>query len=348
MNSLETLPEWNKFMKEPVSAWLGFINAIYWIAFAASCPFSAWAANRFGRKAPIYFGYMPLILGLILETTAPNPTVFIIGRTFLGIPSAAWTSAAPLLVTECAHPQWRGILSALYFCGYYVGASIAAWSAFGTRNYGDSWSWRIVCLLQISCPIGALPGLFLCPESPHWLLYNMKPEQARKTIAEIHSADATDSPCVDNEIKRIQDTLQEEKLAEGQNGYLEMLSTPANRRRLLITISLGIFSQWVGNGVVSFYLSAVLNSVGISTVTDQTLISGCLQIWNIGLAILGASLVEKVGRRPLFLTSFAIMFASYIIILVCSAEFAQSGEKSVGIVVVPFLFIFFAGYDIAM
>lgn len=42
------------------------------------------------------------------------------------------------------------------------------------------------------------------------------------------------------------------------------------------------------------------------------------------------------------------MLASFIIITGLSASFAESGSASMGLAVIPFLFIFFAGYDIAM
>jgi hypothetical protein len=42
--------------------------------------------------------------------------------------------------------------------------------------------------------------------------------------------------------------------------YMEMVKTPGNRRRLMISISLGIFAQWAGNGVISiiFFLISQL------------------------------------------------------------------------------------------
>lgn len=47
--------------------------------------------------------------------------------------------------------------------------------------------------------------------------------------------------------------------------------------------------------------------------------NGGLQIWNWMTAILGASLVEKVGRRPLWLATFGGMLAANIPFGACSA-----------------------------
>ena len=58
--------------------------------------------------------------------------------------------------------------------------------------------------------------------------------------------------------------------------------------------------------------------------------------------------VDKLGRRALFLASAATMLVSYIIITGLSGSFAQTQVPGVGIAVIPMLFIFFAGYDIAL
>ena len=115
-----------------------------------------------------------------------------------------------------------------------------------------------------------------------------------------------------------------------------------------ISVSLGVFSQWCGNGVVSYYLAIVLRTVGITSVTHQTLIAGMLQIWNLLLASAAALSVDKLGRRPLFLASTSIMLLGYILVTALSGSFAEMGSPSIGIAVIPFLFVFFAGYDIAL
>lgn len=74
-----------------------------------------------------------------------------------------------------------------------------------------------------------------------------------------------------------------------------------------IIIAIAFFSQWSGNGLVSYYLNKVLNGIGIKDTETQTLINGILQIYNYITAIVGALVVDKAGRRTLFLTSTAGM-----------------------------------------
>jgi MFS family permease len=149
-------------------------------------------------------------------------------------------------------------------------------------------------------------------------------------------------------MREIETTITAEKEATASASYLDMVKTPGNRHRLFISVSLGIFGQWAGNGVVSYYLPLVLDSVGVKSVTDQTLISACLNVWNLIWAVAAAFSVDRLGRRMLFLASAVIMLISFIIVTGLSATFAQTASSSVGLAVIPFLFTFFMGYDIAL
>lgn len=348
MNGLQALPGWHTFMNNPTGAWLGFINAVYWLGNGVAFPVAAWVSNKYGRKPGVYIGYGFLVLGVTLQTAAQNEVTFVLARMFLGAASAWFGNAVPLLINEIAFPTHRGICSALFMCGWYVGSIVAAWVTFGTRNYANSWGWRIPSLLQCLIPILALPGFLLVSESPRWLISKGRVDEASKIIADYHTGGNVDDPLAVYEILEIESTLKAEQDAHDSASYADMVKTKGNRHRLFISITLGIFGQWSGNGVVSYYLALVLETVGITSVTHQTLISGCLQIWNLIFAVGAALSVDKLGRRMLFLASAMTMLVSYIIVTGLSATFAKTGTASVGVAVIPFLFVFFAGYDIAL
>lgn len=348
MNGLQALPRWNEFMNMPAGAWLGFINAAYWVANGISFFVAAWTSNKFDRKSSIYIGYVFLVVGTVLQSAAQDEGAFIAARALVGAASGWYTSGAPLLINEIAYPTHRAIAASCFQCGFYLGSIISAWVTFGTRDYGSSWARRLPSLLQILLPALALPGFLMTPESPRWLVSVDRIDDAAQVIATYHAAGDVNSPLVQFETAEITNTIKAEQQAHASSSYADMLKTRGNRWRVLISVTLGIFSQWSGNSVVSYYLALVLKTVGITSVTNQTLVSACLQIWNLLWAVAAAVSVERLGRRPLFLASAATMLVSYIIITGLSGSFANTGNAAVGTAVIPLLFIFFAGYDIAL
>ncbi|KXH56005.1 hypothetical protein CSAL01_12875 [Colletotrichum salicis] len=347
-NGLLALPMWNSFMGHPTGAWLGFINCIYVVGIVLTLPVCPLVVNSYGRKIGIWFGFIFLFLGMGLQAGASSVPIFILGRFFLGMNTGWYTSAAPLLITEIAYPPHRGIVSSLYNCGWYVGAVVAAWITFATRNMSSDWSWRIPSLLQALLPIIALPGFMICPESPRWLISVQRQSDARATLASAHAGGDLASPLVDAEVIEIEAAIQAEEAATKSTSYAQLFRGKGNRHRLLISVTLGFFSQWTGVGVVSYYLAIVLQTVGITSVTHQTLITACLQIWNLIWASGAACLVDKAGRRMLFIASGAIMLVAYIIVTALSGSFAYNGSSTTGLAVIPFLFIYYAGYDISL
>ncbi|WYZ34574.1 hypothetical protein EsH8_I_000850 [Colletotrichum jinshuiense] len=348
MGGLLALPNWNNFMDHPSGAYLGWITGIYWLGNGIAFPVAAWVSNRYGRKPGIYLGYLFLILGVVMQAAAQNEVTFTYSRLFVGIAASWLGNSAPLLINEIAHPKQRSIANALFMVGWYFGGTLCGWVTFACRDIPSDWCWRIPVVLQIVLPFVALPGFMMAPESPRWLISVGRVEEATDILAKHHAGgDRTDS-LVTYQVVEIQATITAEKEASSSASYADMIKTPGNRHRLFISVSLGIFAQWAGNGVVSYYLPLVLNSVGVTSVTNQTLISACLNVWNLLWAIAAATSVDRLGRRFLFLTSASVMLASFIVVTGLSATFAKSASSSVGLAVIPFLFIFFAGYDIAM
>lgn len=99
--------------------------------------------------------------------------------------------------------------------------------------------------------------------------------------------------------------------------------------------------------MVSYYLTLVLDTVGIKDSDTQTLINALLQIFNFIAAGSAALLVDRLGRRTLFLWSAAGMLISFVIWTACSAVFDSTKANALGSTVIAFVFIFYFHYDIA-
>lgn len=103
-------------------------------------------------------------------------------------------------------------------------------------------------------------------------------------LAHVHAEGNDQDEVVQLQYDEIKETLAIEREAES-TGWLELFKTKGNRHRLLILISAGLFSQWSGNGLVSYYITGVLDTIGIKDSNTQLVINGCLNIWNAIVAI---------------------------------------------------------------
>lgn len=99
---------------------------------------------------------------------------------------------------------------------------------------------------------------------------------------------------------------------------------------------------------MSYYLSLVLDTIGITSTEEKTLINGILQLFNFAAAVgIGAFMIDLLGRRTLFLISAGGLFCSYVCWTALSAEFVQTHDPNMGRAVLGFIFIAFFFYDIS-
>lgn len=371
MNGLQSLEQWREYFGHPDGVKLGAVNAAQSIGSLLAIPIVGDLADRFGRKPVLTSGIVIIIIATIIQAASINLPMFVISRLVVGFGGMFVVQPSPMLIAELAYPTHRGKFTSafwtLYYLGkheelsrnmaidtnrwlLYTGAILASWTTYGTQEYEGEWSWRIPSILQAGFPIVQLMFVWWVPESPRWLVARDRAPQAAAILARYHSDQVIEgeahTPLVAREVSEIIQSIQMEKEAK-QTGWKSLVATPGNRKRTLIAICVGAFAQWNGIGIVSYYLTLVLNTIGITASSDQTLINGLLQLFNFGAALSAAFLVDRLGRRTLFIWSSVGMLVSYIVWTACSAVVSNTGSKSAGIVVVVCLFTYYFHYDIA-
>ncbi|OXH23538.1 hexose transporter [Cryptococcus neoformans] len=326
---------------------LGLVIASFSLGALPALPISAYCMDRFGRRSSLLLGCISVIVGGIAQSFTYGANAFLGTRFVIGFGIALTGTSAPTLLMELAHPRMRGQASLLYNCSWYIGAAIIGWITYGTLvGMTGNWSWRLPCLLQITPEILlAVITVTLMPESPRWLVSKGRNEEALNTLAKYHANRDKEDALVNLEYAEIVEALEIEKTSQHGTSYLTLLKTPGNRHRLIICILVGFMCQWSGNGIVTYYLSPILTTAGVTSSATQALINVCMNIWNYPWAIAGALSANKLGRRPLFFISTGGMLICYIIITALAAEFTKTGKPAVGYAQIAFLFFFFASYD---
>ncbi|KAF7560276.1 hypothetical protein G7046_g3867 [Stylonectria norvegica] len=346
MNGVQSLHQWQDYFGNPAGQKLGLVNAAQSIGSVVALPFVGTLSDKFGRKPILLSGLILIIIASAIQASSINYAMFVVSRLIVGFGGMFVVQPSPMLIAELAYPTHRGKLTSAFWTFYYLGAILASWTTFGTQNYLSTVSWRLPSAMQSLFPIVQLVFFWFLPESPRWLVAQDRTHEAATLLTKYHDPETENSPLIHYELNEIVQTIQHEKVAKS-TGWSALISTPGNRKRTLIAVCTGGFAQWNGIGVVSYYLTLVLNTVGITDTFDQTLINGLLQIFNFGAALSAAFLVDRLGRRTLFLWSGFGMLVSYVVWTACSAVNSETGSKPAGIIVVVCLFAFFFHYDIA-
>ncbi|GKT47718.1 lactose permease [Colletotrichum spaethianum] len=171
---------------------------------------------------------------------------------------------------------------------------------------------------------------------------------AREVFIRYHAGGDESSSLVDYEIKEIEENVRLEIEAVQESSYLELVKTAPNRRRTLIAFIVGVGARWSGSNPVSYFLTLVLNTVGITETKDQALINGLLQLFNwIAAVFAGAMMVDRIGRRKLFLTSTGGMLVCYIVWTILTSVFSNTKDERAGYAIVASVFVYYLFYDIA-
>lgn len=347
MNGLQSLPQWESAFGFPTGGKLGLLNAIQNIGALAGYPFAPYLSDGIGRRNTILFGAVVMCIATAIQTAAQSVGMFIGARFLIGFGLTFAANASPMLVTEISYPTYRAPLTSLYNSLWYSGNIVASWTTFGTFKINSSWAWRVPSLLQGLPAIAQVCLIYFVPESPRWLISKGRDAQALKTLAYYHADGDEHDGLVKYEFEEIKAAIEFDRTVAANVGWKALFTSVGNRKRMRIIIALAFFSQWSGNGLVSYYLKDVLDTIGITNPTIQLLINGILAIWNLFWAVLAAFMCEKLGRRLLFLLSASGMLLFFTCQTICIQQFLKTRKPAAAHAMIAFIFLFYASYDIA-
>jgi MFS family permease len=227
-------------------------------------------AESLGRRRTLIADGLLLIAATALTVVAPGLALLLVGRAIVGIGVGVASSVVPLYLSEIAPPDRRGRLVTVNQLTITLGV-MAAYCV--DLAFASSGSWRAMFAIGLVPGAALAAGMLLAPESPAW----------------IDARTRADAPREEPGLRR--------------------LLGPAARPALAIALMLAAAHQWSGiNAIVSF-APHIMERTGLSA-SNSIFASVAVGVVNVLGTIVSIRLVDRRGRRPLLLASYAVMLGA--------------------------------------
>ncbi|KFY31700.1 hypothetical protein V493_00880 [Pseudogymnoascus sp. VKM F-4281 (FW-2241)] len=319
----------------------GIVFAMYNIGSIPAVFLTGPVNDLWGRRMGMFTGAMIIIVGTCVQAPSVNSGMFLAGRFILGFGVSFCCVSAPCYVSEMAHPAWRGTLTGLYNCTWYIGSIAAAWVVYGCNRFDNSYNWRIPIWGQLLTSSLVAVGVWFLPESPRWLMAQDRVEEAADVLARYHGEGSASHPMVQLQMKEMSQQITSDASDKKWYDYHELYNTHSARRRLICVVGMACFGQISGNSLTSYYLPEMASQAGIAGVQTQLVLNAINPVLCLFASCAGARLTDKIGRRPLLL--YSIVFCSFCFAIMCGCSHMVSvdaSNKAAANASVAFIYIF--------
>ncbi|KAI9574377.1 general substrate transporter [Boletus coccyginus] len=350
VNGLQAVSSWLEYYDYPRSASLGLMVAIYSVGSVSAAPFVPFVVDKMGRRFSIFLGGLISIVGGILQGSSLNFLMFIVARFILGFADVFCIVAASSLIGELSYPKERAVMCSLFNDSFDLGAVVAASVTLGTFAMTSNWGWRIPSFFQIVPSLLQVSFIWFLPESPRWLISTERGDEAYAILVKYHAEGDETSEFVKAEYTQIEETLEAE-LRISHMSQRAVFSMPGMRKRVIIASFLGLFISWSGVGLISYFLSPILDSIGIHDNRTKNIINLAKHSWSLVNCTFSALIAPRYPRRRIYLASAISLFVVFTAWTIASAEYSFTHNKvsaqAVLVQVFNLIFLYSPAYNLA-
>lgn len=337
----------SKSLSRHVNVVRGAITSCYELGCLAGAIVTLIWGDRIGRTRLVLAGGAFMIVGAVISTAAFGPQwglgQFVIGRVISGVGNGIDTATIPVWQSECSKAHNRGFLVCFEGAIIAVGTFVAYWIDFGLSYVDSSVQWRFPIAFQVVFAVVMMIGAASLPESPRWLLLHGHEKEAAYVLSKLSDTKEDDESVVED-IGLMKAEIHASQDSASSWSTLFTFGKTQEFQRMMIGCSGQFFQQFTGCNAAIYYSTLLFKQNLHMTDRMALVLGGVFSTVYMLFTIPSFFMVERVGRRKLFLIGFIGQGLSFIITMGCLVH--PTVKSSNGAAVGIFLFISFFAFTI--
>ncbi|KAI9316750.1 general substrate transporter [Dichotomocladium elegans] len=299
---------------------------------------ASFVSDRYGRRQSLFGTSVLMGLGSLVMSSAASVTGLMVGRFVTGMGVGIVVVVAPAYIAECVPKASRGFFGVFTQLAVVIGILVS-------QIAGLSWStpaaWRAILAVGVLLALVQLTLLPFCTDSPRYLA--TIPGSLNRAKASLFKLRGPPMEAVEAEIAEWREEqdghiVATAEPARQQVSVMRFLTAPQYRRPLALLLLVQLSQQFSGINAVIFYSTSILSPV-FPEYCD--LITVYISVVNLIMTIVSAYLMDRSGRRTLFLASASGM--AFMSVLLGWSLGADGQEMTSAVAIIGFVAAFAIG-----
>tara|TARA_R110002020_G_scaffold233050_26_gene444818 strand:+ start:1220 stop:2560 length:1341 start_codon:yes stop_codon:yes gene_type:complete len=283
----------------------GFVTAAVPLGAIGGAILAAIWADGLGRRKVLILCSIMFVIGAFGSGLAVDHPMLVVARLVLGLAIGASALAAPMFLAELAPAKYRGAVVSSFQLMITVGILVSYLLGLVLEPLG---AWRWMLALGAVPALAALIGIALAPESPRWLAMNGASDKATEVV-NLLQPDLTKAQAAD-----IVRGIEEAQAVTTERPPWSAFLTDKVKPVLIFTIAAFLFQQLSGINAVIYYAPTIMGHAGFDGATTQLAATVGIGIVNVVMTVFAMFIVDRFGRRPLFIIGFIGTALSLVVI----------------------------------
>lgn len=262
-----------------------------------------------GRKRMIIINAVIFTAGAAGCAYAPNAGLLIVMRIIIGFAIGITSYVVPMYIAEISPRSVRGALVTLNQLMITIGILVSYITDYLLSNDANLQSWRWMFLVGFVPALVLLIGMCFLPETPRWLISKGRWEEGKAVLMKVE-----DPLVLDQTLTELDQEIRQERK---QTSDWREVFRPWLRAPLIITVGIFFFQQFSGVNTIIYYSPIIFKMAGIVSNTSSIIPAIIIGAVNVAACFLSVLLLDRVGRRKLYLVGISGMVPSLALLGAC-------------------------------